>query len=178
MAAQQRQKHYADKKRRPLSFNIGDEVLLSSRNLRTLYPYCTTELLPRWLGPFKVIDCSGRHVVTSQDDNFEAVAYKLELPECMQIHPVFHVSLLKPYHRDGRVQPPPMPITVGGEEWFVVETILDQKEEQVQTKRSTKRSPPKYKLQRYYHVKWLGLPPDRQTRRLTQRRVWSRWGGM
>jgi hypothetical protein len=163
MAAQQRQKYYADKKRHPLSFNIGGEVLLSSKNLKTLDPNCTPKLLPRWLGPFKVIDYCGRHVVTSQDDDFEAVAYKLELPEYLRIYPVFHVSLLKPYHRDGRVQPPPMPITVGGEEWFVVETILDHKEEQVQTKHGTKRSPPKYKLQRYYHIKWLGYGEEDNT---------------
>ena len=34
------------------------------------------------------------------------VAYKLHLPETMHNHNVFHVSLLKRYHSDGRAKPP------------------------------------------------------------------------
>ena len=38
----------------------------------------------------------------------------------MRIHDVFHVSLLKPYHRDGCVEPPPPPELVDDEpEWEV-----------------------------------------------------------
>jgi hypothetical protein len=44
--------------------------------------------MPRWLGPFLVVDKIG------------AVASRLELPASMDVHPVFHVSLLKPFHRD------------------------------------------------------------------------------
>ena len=132
-------------------------MLLSSKNLRTLQPHCTFKLLPKWLRPFTTIGCCGRSPSTQNDAEEEQVlAYKLELPEYMKIHPVFHVSLLKPYHRDGRVQPPPMPITVEGEEWFLVETILDHKDERVEIKRATKNSPAKYKTQRFYFVKWLG----------------------
>lgn len=164
IAAQQRQKHYADTKRRPLSFKLGDEVLLSSKNLKTLQPHCTPKLLPKWLGPFTIIGCCGRSPSSQNDDEEEQVlAYKLELPEYMKIHPVFHVSLLKPYHRDGRVQPPPMPVTVEGEEWFLVDTILDHKDERVEIKRATKHSPAKYKTQRFYYVKWLGYGEEDNT---------------
>ena len=57
----------------------------------------TNRLAPKWIGPFKVLERIG------------TVAYKLELAVTMKIHDVFHVSLLKPYHRDGRVEPPPSP---------------------------------------------------------------------
>jgi hypothetical protein len=63
--------------------------------------------MPRWLGPFPVVDKIGN------------VAYRLELPANMRVHPVFHVSLLKPYHADfgeGKEQPPPPPVVVDGEE--------------------------------------------------------------
>nr|ABG38270.1 hypothetical protein [Dunaliella viridis] len=158
LAAQQRQKHYADKKLRPLSFELGDEVLLSSKNLKTLsHPNCTPKLLPKWLGPFPIIGKCAKPHSPQNDAGEEVLAYKLELPEYMKIHPVFHVSLLKPYRRDGRVQPPPMPVTVEGEEWFLVEAILDHKDELVEVKPKTKHSPAKHELQRFYHVKWLGM---------------------
>ena len=78
--AQERQKKYADKKRRDMEFNIGDEVLLSTRNLT---PIMTTgeshKLGALYIGPFKVIQ------------KFTS-SYKLELPGHMKIHPIFHVS--------------------------------------------------------------------------------------
>ena len=55
-------------------------------------------------------------------------AFKLELPARMKVHPVFHVSLLTPYHANtlpGRVQPPPPLVIVEGFEEFEVEEILD-----------------------------------------------------
>lgn len=39
-------------------------------------------------GPFRIIKRVGK------------VAYKLELPSRLKVHPVFHVSMLKPYHQD------------------------------------------------------------------------------
>lgn len=74
----------------------------------------------------------------------------------MRMHNVFHVSLLKPYRRDGRVQPPPIPIVVDGEEWFTVERILSHRDIEVNIKRRTKHSPAKTKQLRQYLVKWLG----------------------
>lgn len=48
----------------------------------------------------------------------------------MQIHPIFHVSLLEPYHVSsipGRVQDPPLPIEIDGIPEFEVEEILDSR---------------------------------------------------
>jgi hypothetical protein len=44
----------------------------------------------------------------------------------MKIHPVFHVSLLKPYLSDGRVQPP-SPIIIDGETYYRIDRILDHR---------------------------------------------------
>jgi hypothetical protein len=79
-------KAQADKRRSDRQFSIGDYVYLK------LQPYVQTSLAPRahpklsfrYFGPYKIIDKIG------------SVAYKLEPPPSSSVHPVFHVSLLKP----------------------------------------------------------------------------------
>jgi len=134
-AAQARQKRYYDKCHREVSFTTGEQVLLRSKNIhmRTAQGRRSTpKLLPKWLGPFTV------------DKPVGAVSYKLDLPASMKIHPVFHVSLLKPYLSDGRVQPPG-PILVDGEAYFTIERVLDH--------RVNKRR--RHAAQIEYLVKWL-----------------------
>ena len=104
-AAQQRQKKYADQHRTELSFEIGDEVLLSTEHI-PLRSVGTRKLLMKWMGPFKVV-----HKVN-------AVAYELDLPSSWRSHDVFHMSLLKPYFKNGSHQPPPPGLLVDGEEEF------------------------------------------------------------
>ena len=75
------------------------------------------------------------------------MAYRLDLPDSMnRIHPVFHVSKLKPYKASSRVQPPPIPVEIEGELEYEVERILD--------KRTSKRGRRKESVE--YLVKWLG----------------------
>jgi hypothetical protein len=132
-AAQQRQKHTADARRADVQFAVGEQVLLSTKNL-TLKMQGSNKLLPRFIGPFKV----------TQQVN--AVAYRLELPAILKVHDVFHVSLLKQYKPGGRTQPPPLPIMIDGEPEFEVETILSH--------RSRRRGRGKAKTQ--FLIKWLG----------------------
>ena len=138
-AAQQRMKQYADRSRREVFFAEGDQVLLSTKNLalhkkgdRTSTP----KLFPKYIGPFQIEKRVGQ------------VAYKLILAEGMRIHPVFHVSLLKPYRSDGQVQPPD-PLILEDEASFQLERILDHKSIRIGRK-----------TQREYLVKWHGHASD------------------
>jgi hypothetical protein len=67
--AQSRQKSYADKMRRDLSFEIGDFVFLKVSPMRGTRKFRVIgKLAPRYVGPFKMIDHKGE------------VAYQLKLP--------------------------------------------------------------------------------------------------
>jgi hypothetical protein len=83
--AQSRQKSYGYKRRRDLSFEIGDFVYLKVSPMRgTRRFWVKGKLALRYLEPFKIIDLKGE------------VAYQLELPpQLSEVHDVFHVSQLK-----------------------------------------------------------------------------------
>jgi hypothetical protein len=83
--AQTRQKSYTDKRRRDLSFEIGDFVYLKVPPMRGTCRFKVKgKLAPRYVGPFKVIDRKGE------------VPYQLELPpQLSDVHDVFHVSKRK-----------------------------------------------------------------------------------
>ena len=76
------------------------------------------KLRRQWIGPFSIAKL------------ISPMAYRLDLPPTWRIHPVFHVSNLKRFHRSEefeRVERPPSLIMVDGEEEFEVEAILRHK---------------------------------------------------
>ncbi|GJY04467.1 putative reverse transcriptase domain-containing protein [Tanacetum coccineum] len=85
-----RQKSYADKKRKPMDFQVRDKVMLKVLPWKGVVCFSKRgKLNPRYVGPFRVLE------------KVRAVAYKLELPqELSRVHNTFHVSNLKRYYSD------------------------------------------------------------------------------
>ncbi|XP_058766610.1 uncharacterized protein LOC131640216 [Vicia villosa] len=77
----------ANKSRRELTFNVGDSVLLRLRPYRqhSVTKRSSKKLSKYYHGPYTVVKRVGE------------VAYELDLPSSSKIHPVVHVSLLRPF---------------------------------------------------------------------------------
>ena len=88
--AQDRQKSYADLKREPIEYNVGDKVFLKISPWKRVLRFGKRgKLSPRYIGPYEVIERVG------------PVAYRLALaPELSQIHDIFHVFMLRRYRSD------------------------------------------------------------------------------
>ncbi|GKE41634.1 hypothetical protein Tco_1468918, partial [Tanacetum coccineum] len=84
-AARDRHKSYADRRRKPLDFNVGDHVLLKVSPYKGVVRFEKKgKLTPRFVRPFKITERIG------------PVAYRLRLPEELNdVHDMFHVSNLK-----------------------------------------------------------------------------------
>ncbi|KAD5317690.1 hypothetical protein E3N88_17636 [Mikania micrantha] len=84
-AARDRQKSYADKRRKPLEFQVGDRVLLKVSPWKGVIRFGKRgKLNPRYIGPFEITKRIG------------PVPYELNLPvELSSVHNVFHISNLK-----------------------------------------------------------------------------------
>ena len=148
--AQNRQAHYANLKRREVELEVGQSVLLSTQHLALKDKDRTKKLLPRFIGPFPV-----KRIISS-------VAYELDLPSTMKIHPVFHISKLKVLKlRDSSSvpslsvdsqpdvsRPPPELINEDGEEEWEVERIVNR--------RTVKQKNNRHRTE--YLVSWKGYP--------------------
>ncbi|XP_075480669.1 uncharacterized protein LOC142521336 [Primulina tabacum] len=86
-AAQDRQKSWADLKRRPVEFNVGEKAYVKVSPMRGVVRFCKAgKLNPRYVGPFEILEKVG------------TLACRLALPPSMsRIHNVFHVSQLRRY---------------------------------------------------------------------------------
>ena len=142
--AQDKQKKYADKKRRELELQVGDEVLLSTKNLPVqVAAGGSRKLGPLYCGPFPVLE-----KLTS--------AYRLDLPPHMRVHPVFHVSQLKLYRKPEdtkrRYSKPGPVVTAAGEEEFEVEEIINHRKRRRGKKTTIE-----------YLIFWKGYPAHEMT---------------
>ena len=90
LTAQSRQKSYADRRRRPLEFGVGDHVFLKVSPRKGISRFgIRGKLAPRYIGPFEILERVGE------------VAYRLALPmQLAGVHNVFHVSMLRKYEPD------------------------------------------------------------------------------
>lgn len=104
--AAERMKKQFDRSRKPKEFEVGQRVWLNTRNLKFKDNNCP-KFMPRFIGPFTIAERVGN------------VSYKLTLLDTMQVHPVFHVELLKEYRGDGFTLPPPISCEDGILKWNI-----------------------------------------------------------
>ncbi|SLM39539.1 reverse transcriptase domain protein [Lasallia pustulata] len=83
-ASQRAAKYYNNKRKKGPSLKEGDKVYLLPRNIQTKRP--AKKLDHTKLGPFRIKKKLGPDM------------YKLQLPDSMKIHPVFHATVLEPAH--------------------------------------------------------------------------------
>jgi len=135
--ALERQAHYANKKRRDVSFEVGDKVLLSTEHLDFSGRHGSRKLRFKFVGPFAISRRIG------------ANAYELILPPTMKVHPVFNIDRLKlakdprehfPNRSTLHSEQPAITVDDGGTEWEV---------ERILGRRGTAKAP-------QYLIKWTG----------------------
>ena len=148
--AQERQKRYYDKARVEVSCLAGDKVMLATRDLPLRHAQIINvserpKLVPRWIGPFKVLERVGTN------------SYRLQLPQSMnQLETnVFNVDRLKiapPQPREFNTRPVPKatPVVLNevGEELHTIEAFLRERT---------------FNRKREYLVKWQGFPEHEAT---------------
>ncbi|GJZ29391.1 putative reverse transcriptase domain-containing protein [Tanacetum coccineum] len=120
------QKSYADRKRKPMEFEVGDRVMLKVSPWKGVVRFGKRgKLNPRYVGPFKVLAKVGK------------VAYRLELPqELSRVHHTFHVSNLKKCYADEPLVMPLEGIHVDDKLQFVEEPVEIMEREIKRLKRS------------------------------------------
>lgn len=132
--AQARQQRNANRSRREVDFDVGDMVMVSTKNWNTGRP--SKKLDYQWAGPFQILAKEGN-------------AFRIELPASIKVHPVINPEYLRKATTTeslpGQQAEPPPPITVNDQDEWEVEEIL--------ASRLRYR-----KLQ--YRVKWTGYDED------------------
>ncbi|GJS40024.1 putative reverse transcriptase domain-containing protein [Tanacetum coccineum] len=112
-AARDRQKSYADRRRKPLEFQVGDKVMLKVSPWKGVICFSKRgKLNPRYIGLFKVLAKVGM------------VAYRLELPDQLShVYSTFHVSNLKKYFSDEPLAIPLDEIQIDDKLHFIEEPV-------------------------------------------------------
>jgi hypothetical protein len=84
-AVKSRQETYANKRRQPLEFKVGDHVYLRVSPMKDVKRFGVKgKLAPRYIGTFLILEKYG------------TVAYKFKLPPSLAgVHDIFHISQLK-----------------------------------------------------------------------------------
>ncbi|GKB95025.1 putative reverse transcriptase domain-containing protein [Tanacetum coccineum] len=112
-AARDRQKSYVDFRRKPLEFEMGDQVLLKVSPWKGVVRFVKKgKLAPRYVGPFEILERIG------------LVSYRLRLPEELNsVHDTFHVLNLKKCLADANLHVPLDEIKVNKTLCFVEEPV-------------------------------------------------------
>nr|GEU45020.1 putative reverse transcriptase domain-containing protein [Tanacetum cinerariifolium] len=112
-AARDRQKSYADNRRKPLEFEVRDQVLLKVSPWKGVIRFGKKgKLAPRYVGPSEILE------------RVSPVAYQLRFPEELSnVHDTFHVSNLKKCLADANLHVPLDEIKVDKTLYFVKEPV-------------------------------------------------------
>ncbi|GJU54276.1 putative reverse transcriptase domain-containing protein [Tanacetum coccineum] len=126
-AARDRQRSYANIRRKPLEFQVGDRVMLKVSPRKGVIRFEKQgKLNPRYIGPLKILERIG------------LVAYKLELPEELSnIHSTFHISNLNKCLSEESLVIPIKELPLDDKLNFVEEPveIMDRKVKQIKQSR-------------------------------------------
>ena len=111
--ARDRQKSYADQRRKPLEFEVSDKVLLKVSPWKGMVRFGKRgKLSPRYVGPFEIISRVG------------PVAYCLKLPmELSNVHDTFHISNLRKCLVDKELAIPYDEVTIDDKLNFIKEPV-------------------------------------------------------
>jgi hypothetical protein len=150
LLAKDHQQQQANKHRKEVIFQVGDEVMVEAEVLRShsaqaLRPKSKLALI--YDGPFKIID-----VINSN-------AYRLNIPTWMGVHNVINISKLKKFYPNqfaGRVNVAPQPVQSSTGEERYVQAILDHKKARGRIRRD---GIPRWR----YLVHWQGERADEAT---------------
>ncbi|XP_070035072.1 uncharacterized protein [Nicotiana tomentosiformis] len=111
-------KKFADRKQRPTDYRVEDMVMVkfNPRQFKALRGM-HQNLIRKYEGTFKIVAKVGK------------ISYKLDMPSYLKIYPIFHASMLKPYHEDkddpSMGQSSRAPITITASHDQEIEAIID-----------------------------------------------------
>ncbi|GKE12675.1 putative reverse transcriptase domain-containing protein [Tanacetum coccineum] len=112
-AARDRQKNYANNRRKPLEFKVGDRVMLKVSPWKGVIRFGKKgKLALRYVGPFEILERIG------------PVAYRLRLPEELSgLHATFHVPNINKCLADASLHVPLVEIRVDKTLCFIEELV-------------------------------------------------------
>src|SRR5688572_21805143 len=121
-------------------YKIGDQVLLSAQNLSStnIGSAGARKLGPKWVGPFKISKV------------ISPVTFELDLPAAWSIYPIFHSSVLRPFH------PPGSSLQTSRPQSVMVQDAPEWEVEDILAHRTRNR-------RRQYLVQWKGFPVHEST---------------
>ncbi|GJW63523.1 putative reverse transcriptase domain-containing protein [Tanacetum coccineum] len=151
-AARDRQRNYANIRRKLLEFQVGDRVMLKVSPRKGVIRFGKRgKLNPRYIGPFKILERIG------------PVVYKLEIPEeISNVHSTFHVSNLKKCLSDESLFIPMKKLRLDDKLNFVEELveIMDREVKKLKQSRILIiKDDPYMKVMHAYYAKESPIPP-------------------